>query len=155
MDSAALAELYLAHRLRFLMIAMRCLRNFDDAEEAVQEGFLLAHKRLSQFDGRSSMTTWLFRIVVNCCLTALRRRRCRPESRAVPLEYDLPAPQNPEAELLSRERRAAVVREIVRLPVTYQRALHRSLAGMPLHSTAKTHKLRAIHTLARRRRAYA
>jgi RNA polymerase sigma-70 factor (ECF subfamily) len=45
----------------------------------VQEAFLSAFSAMSRFDGRSRLSTWLHRIVVNCALMRLRRQRRRPE----------------------------------------------------------------------------
>jgi RNA polymerase sigma-70 factor (ECF subfamily) len=51
-----------------------------DAEDAAQDTFIRAWRALSQFDGRSSLRTWLYRIATNVCLDHLesRRRRIRP-----------------------------------------------------------------------------
>ncbi len=46
----------------------------EDAEEAVQDIFLKAHKGIADFRGQSDIRTWLYRITVNTCLTRLRRR---------------------------------------------------------------------------------
>ena len=53
---------------------MRVLGNAADAEDAVQEALMAAHKCLSQFRGQSRMSTWLTAIVHNSALMRLRRR---------------------------------------------------------------------------------
>lgn len=45
---------------RFRRLAMRWLRNPEDAEDAVQDAVLSAFKNVSQFEGRAQMSTWLF-----------------------------------------------------------------------------------------------
>ena len=58
------------------------LGNVADAEDLVQEAFIKAHRALMerQFDGRSSVETWLYRIVTNLCLDQLRSRKRRGRS---------------------------------------------------------------------------
>ncbi len=53
-------------------IALRMLRNAADADDAVQEAFMLAYRALSNFKGQSKVTSWLYRIVVNACLMNIR-----------------------------------------------------------------------------------
>jgi RNA polymerase sigma-70 factor (ECF subfamily) len=58
----------------FYRCALRLLGNRADAEEAVQEALLAAHKHLHQFRGQSQMSTWLTTIVCNCARMQLRKR---------------------------------------------------------------------------------
>jgi RNA polymerase sigma-70 factor (ECF subfamily) len=59
----------------FYRCAFRLLGNAADAEDAVQEALLAAHRHIGQFRGQAQMTTWLTTIVRNCALMQLRRRR--------------------------------------------------------------------------------
>jgi RNA polymerase sigma-70 factor (ECF subfamily) len=77
-DSAAFETLLAEARPRALATAMKVLHDPDDAEDAVQEGFLKAWRNLGRFEGRSAFGTWIHRIVMNCSLDLLRRRACRP-----------------------------------------------------------------------------
>jgi len=70
----------------FYRCALRVLGNRDDAEDAVQEALLAAHKHLHQFRGQSQMSTWLTTIVRNCALMQLRKR---PRQVHMPLEEQL------------------------------------------------------------------
>src|SRR3989442_6663888 len=54
--------------------ALRQLRNPEDAEDAVQDALLSAFKHIAQFEGRSQISTWLTRIVLNSAGIQLRRR---------------------------------------------------------------------------------
>ena len=58
----------------FYRRAFRLLGNRADAEDAVQEALLAAHKHLHQFKGQSQMSTWLTTIVSNCARMQLRKR---------------------------------------------------------------------------------
>ncbi len=55
-----------------------CARDEEEAKDLTQEAFLKAFRSLDQFQGKASFYTWLYRIVVNTCLDALRRRQRRP-----------------------------------------------------------------------------
>jgi RNA polymerase sigma-70 factor (ECF subfamily) len=77
-DSAAFEVLLSEVRPRALVVANKVLRNPDDAEDAVQEAFLKAWRNLHRFEGRSSFSTWIHRIVMNTSLDLLRRQACRP-----------------------------------------------------------------------------
>ena len=55
-------------------IAFRRLRNVEDAEDAVQDALLSAYKHIGQFEGRSHLSSWLTRIVINAAGSKLRKR---------------------------------------------------------------------------------
>lgn len=78
--NAAAFERLLAHDLgRLYRIAFGILRNQEDAEDALQEGLSKAFYRLPSFEGRSSLSTWVTRIVINSALMTLRSRKSHPE----------------------------------------------------------------------------
>jgi len=62
----------------FYRLAYRLLGNCEDAEDAVQDALLAAHKNLKQFRGESQMSTWLTTIVSNSARMQLRRRLRQP-----------------------------------------------------------------------------
>src|SRR5882724_4842355 len=70
----------------FYRRALRLLGNRADAEDAVQEALLAAHKHLHQFRGQSQMSTWLTTIVSNCARMQLRRR---PRQIHMPLDEQI------------------------------------------------------------------
>ena len=55
-------------------VALRRLRNVEDAEDAVQDALLSAYKHYGQFEGRSQLSSWLTRIVINAASMKLRGR---------------------------------------------------------------------------------
>lgn len=84
-DRSALDELLDRHYDR---IAARCRRiagNTADGDDATQEALLAIVRGLTRFDGRSSFSTWAYRVATNACLDELRRRGRRP----TPTEDDL------------------------------------------------------------------
>jgi RNA polymerase sigma-70 factor (ECF subfamily) len=70
-----LPELFVTSRKRFVRIAHRILRNNEDAEDAVQDAFVSACRHFGKFEGRSALTTWLTRIVMNAALMVRRKRK--------------------------------------------------------------------------------
>jgi len=58
----------------FQRVAMRWLRNPEDAEDAVQDAMLSAFKHIARFEGRAQMSTWMMAIVINAARAQLRRR---------------------------------------------------------------------------------
>ncbi len=79
-DEEACEMLVRAHSGRLLSVARRYLRCEEDARDAVQEGFVAAFRAIGRFEGGSSLSTWLHRIVINACLMKLRSSRRRPET---------------------------------------------------------------------------
>jgi RNA polymerase sigma-70 factor, ECF subfamily len=86
-DEEASAALVRKYGGRMLAVARRFLRCEEDSADAVQDAFLSAFRSLQQFEGHSSLGTWLHRIVVNSCLMKLR---AQSHSRQVPINDLLP-----------------------------------------------------------------
>lgn len=70
-----LAEVTQEYRLVHIRMAYRMLRDWEDAEDCAQDAYLKAFEHLGQFRGRSQLSTWVGRIVINCALMRLRDRR--------------------------------------------------------------------------------
>lgn len=79
-DEEACEILVRTHSGRLLSVARRYLKCEEDARDAVQEGFVAAFRAIGRFEGGSSLSTWLHRIVINACLMKLRSSRRRPET---------------------------------------------------------------------------
>ncbi|HEX3506861.1 MAG TPA: sigma-70 family RNA polymerase sigma factor [Candidatus Dormibacteraeota bacterium] len=78
-DEAAFRVLVRAHHGPMLRLAMTYVRDPGMAEEVVQEAWLTCLRSLEKFEGRSSLKTWIYGIVMN-----LARSRKRRESRILP-----------------------------------------------------------------------
>ena len=74
-DEIAFSELVTRHYRRALRVAYGLLHNNDDAQDITQDAFARVHTRLKHFEGTSAFYTWLYRIVVNLSIDALRKRR--------------------------------------------------------------------------------
>jgi len=72
---AELVDRYQDHALR---VAFSFLGNHEDAKDVSQEAFIHAYRSLGQFRGGAKFSTWLYRIVVNLCKDACKRRARRP-----------------------------------------------------------------------------
>src|SRR5246127_4280810 len=78
-ESQAFEFLVKRHQAKTLSVAFRITRNREDAEDAVQQSFHKAFMHLDRFQGKSSFSTWLTRIVINEALMCLRTNRSRRE----------------------------------------------------------------------------
>src|SRR5436190_13575608 len=80
-DMRAFEELVARHRDKIYARAYSMMRNEEEAVDLSQEAWVKAWQRLKQFQGDSSFSTWMTRIVINLCLDQLRRhKRHRSES---------------------------------------------------------------------------
>jgi RNA polymerase sigma-70 factor, ECF subfamily len=133
-DEEACEMLVRAHSGRLLSVARRYLRCEEDARDAVQEGFVAAFRAIGRFEGGSSLSTWLHRIVINACLMKLRSSRRRPETSIEELlpKFDETGHRVAEPEewresaetALDRSQTRRRVREaIARLPEHYRSVL--------------------------------
>jgi RNA polymerase sigma-70 factor (ECF subfamily) len=129
-DGAAFEVLLAEVRPRALVVANKVLRNPDDAEDAVQEAFLKAWRNLHRFEGRSSFSTWIHRIVMNTSLDLLRRHACRPGAGTEEDSFDRGL-RSSEVEIETPER------QMVRTEV--KEMVHGALAVLsPSHREALT-----------------
>ena len=113
-DARAFEELVRMYDQSVLRLALNLLRSPEDANDIYQEAFLRVYKNLHTFRFDCSFHTWLYRIVTNLCLDALRKRKVRKEEGTVvetregildrmdTLEEER-ADGNPQRRLLSRE----------------------------------------------------
>src|SRR3990167_7693094 len=93
---AALEELVVRHQAWIYNLALRMVHHPEDAKDATQEVLIKLFTRLSTFEGRSSLRTWLYRIVIN---HLLNMKRSRAESREITFtEYGQALDDTPDAE---------------------------------------------------------
>lgn len=73
-DREAFAEMVEAYSPLIYRLALRMLGDEHEAEDVLQETFLNAYRALDRFEGRSSLSTWLYRIATNQALMRLRKQ---------------------------------------------------------------------------------
>jgi RNA polymerase sigma-70 factor (ECF subfamily) len=77
-DPAAAEQIIRRYHAKAYAIAYRtCSGDEEEAKDLTQEAFLRVFRNLKTFEGRASFYTWLYQIVVNTCLDAMRRRQRR------------------------------------------------------------------------------
>ncbi len=112
----AFEELVRRHRERVYALALRICRNPDDAEDALQETFIAAHRALPRFDRRARFSTWLYRIATNKCYDVIARRRPTADPGT------LPEPADPHDPFARSERHAVLARALDELPEQFREA---------------------------------
>lgn len=73
-DDDAFNHLIRRWERQIFSLALRMLGREDDARDICQETFLLAYRNLAKFRGDAKFSSWLYRIAINCCHTAMRGR---------------------------------------------------------------------------------
>jgi RNA polymerase sigma-70 factor (ECF subfamily) len=131
-DPQAFAGLVAVHERMVFSLATRLLGDSEEARDVAQDVFLQVYRTLGRFEGRSSLKTWIYRIVVNHCHNRRRlwSRRARGASR--PLD-ELTA--NDEAKLSATERGACSPYEQVRLAERAAR-VQEALLALPFRHRA-------------------
>ncbi|CDO86053.1 RNA polymerase subunit sigma [Mycobacterium triplex] len=109
-DRDAFGELFGRHRRQLHRLARLTTRTPEDAEDALQDAMLSAHRGAGSFRYDAAVGSWLHRIVVNACLDRLRRTKSQ---RTAPLEDIYPVPDRTAAV----ETAMVVQRALMRLPV--------------------------------------
>jgi len=114
---------------RLYRLALQMTGQADDAEDVLQESFIHACSQIEQFEGRSSLGSWLHRIVLNTALMRLRRQRPTVSLAAITEdgielgpEWADPAP-DPGEQLLAQELHSRIEAAILDLPPTLRAAV--------------------------------
>jgi|SRR3984885_10284472 RNA polymerase sigma-70 factor (ECF subfamily) len=158
---AAFEAIWRSHAKRILRIAERITRNREDAEDAVQDSFLRAYVHLHDFDGRSSLSTWLTRIAINSALMILRKRgtagayslddlRSLANSSVADLIPDHAL--GPEERYAQREREAILLEGVGALRPTIRAALE--LQTFQEHSLKETANVMGLSLAATKSRLF-
>ncbi|MBN2167878.1 MAG: sigma-70 family RNA polymerase sigma factor [Actinobacteria bacterium] len=126
-DRAAFEELFKMHSNKVFSIAYRVTGNASDAEDLCQEVFMQVIRKIDSFQGRSSFSTWLYRITVNRSRDCLRKKKRSHESLAkeddaqniserVPASYGVSP--GPETSVIEQEQREQIQQSLAELPLS-------------------------------------
>jgi RNA polymerase sigma-70 factor (ECF subfamily) len=161
-DPAAFAQLVEKYSGRIYNLALRMMRNREDAEDILQETFLSAYEKLHTFDERSTFYTWIYRIAVNASLMKLRSRHHKqtffsldePEHEEITRGSLVDWSQYPVHRLLDDEAKAKMEEAIEQLPDIYRSVfVLRDLEQLSIKETAQILNLTEDNVKTRLRRA--
>jgi len=146
-DMAEFARLVDAYSTQTDRLALKMLSDEQDAEDVLQNTFMKALQSIEKFEGRSSLSTWLYRIAVKEALMMLRRQK---PTISVAMDYeddddDLQHPIQftdwcclPEQDLLSEEARVHLDQAIRQLPEKLKVVfLLRDIEGLSIRETSE------------------
>ena len=146
-DRAEFARLVDAYSGPIYRLGLRMLGREQDAEDVLQNTFLQALTHIANFEGRSSLSTWLYRIAANEALMLLRRKRPEvsiDDNDSNEDKDDLSPSQFvdwgalPEEELLSSEGRKALDQAVQNLPETLRMVfILRDIQELSIKDTAE------------------
>jgi RNA polymerase sigma-70 factor, ECF subfamily len=147
-DREAFARLVDETSAHIYRVALQILGDDQDAEDVLQETYIKAFRALPEFEGRSSLTTWLYRIAVNEALMLVRKRK----PQAISVEENAPFDAEsegegmeivdfcclPEGELLSDETRRHLDQAVQNLPENLKVVfVMRDMEGLSIQETAE------------------
>jgi RNA polymerase sigma-70 factor, ECF subfamily len=147
-DRAEFARLVDTYSTQIYRLALKMLNDSQDAEDVLQETFIKALRSIGTFQGRSSLSTWLYRIAVNEALMLMRKRkpdivsmdeeRQDQEGDSEPVEI-VDWCCLPESELESTETRRFLDQAMQRLsPALRAVFVLRDIEGLPVRDTAES-----------------
>jgi RNA polymerase sigma-70 factor (ECF subfamily) len=149
-EPAAFRRLVELNSANVYNVALKLLGDEQEAEDVLQETFLSAFQAIDRFEGRSSLSTWLYRIAYNASLMRLRKRR-----QMTAFSLDMPPDQEgesgevvsrhlvdwsmiPDDQLLTAEARQEMDRAIAELPETLRSTfVLRDIQGLSGAETAE------------------
>jgi RNA polymerase sigma-70 factor, ECF subfamily len=151
-DKAEFARLVDLYSNQIYRLAIKILGDPHDAEDVLQETFIKAYRSLPSFEGRSSISTWLYRIAANEALMVVRRRK--PEIYMLSSDDDSdedevsPPAQIvdwcclPENELLSSEAKIFLDQAVEKLSTNLRMVfILRDIQGLSIRETADVLKI--------------
>jgi RNA polymerase sigma-70 factor (ECF subfamily) len=163
-DEAAIRTIIRQNNPRLFRVARAILKDDWEAEDTVQEAYVRAFSRLHEFEGRSALSTWLTRIVVNEALGRLRKRRPAADFADVEradngqlVPFPLAAPQlDPERAMAQTQLNNVLEKAIDALPDVYRVVLvARVIEEMSVEETAELFGLKPETVKTRLHRARA
>lgn len=148
-DQDALREVISKYHDKLFAVANRICNNPADAEEILQDVYMIALNKIDKFEERSTLSTWLYRITVNAALMKLRSQRASKSNLPIEgyagvlgedenvLRVD-EAVRSPDETLMTRELYDHIVDSVENLPEIYQSVFFlRDVQGFSIKETSK------------------
>jgi RNA polymerase sigma-70 factor (ECF subfamily) len=151
-DREAFAQLVETYSGQMYRLALKMLNDAQDAEDVLQNTFIKAFQHVAGFEGRSSLSTWLYRIAANEALMMIRKRRpgiIEMDAKLVDADDADMTPGEfvdwgllPEEELLTGEAKKELDQAIQNLPEKLRIVfLLRDIEGLSIQETAQALEL--------------
>jgi RNA polymerase sigma-70 factor (ECF subfamily) len=133
-DEAAVQELTDRYGARIFQLAMRYMKNREDAEEVAQDVLMKVHRKVAAFRGDAALSSWIYRITFNTAMSRLRSERAAraaeqererilaasPEEPSKAIRHPADWSRMPDEALLRSQLREAVAAAIEELPEIYR-----------------------------------
>ncbi|PRZ42668.1 RNA polymerase ECF family sigma subunit [Antricoccus suffuscus] len=120
-DRFAFEKIVQRHRNRLYAVALRTMRDPEEASDALQDALISAFRAAASFRAEAQVTTWLHRIVVNACLDRIRRKQARPTA---PLPEEGPGePVDPRDAVEERNMSMIVEDALMKIPEDQRAAI--------------------------------
>ena len=142
-DERAIAELASLYGRKIFQLAIRYVRNHEDAEEVVQDVLRKVFRKIDAFRGDAALSSWIFRITFNTAMSRLRRTRAMRAAEVTEIEIGAapgdqkiafePADRSNLADvsMLNAQLRERLAAAIVELPEIYrQPVILRDIEGL-------------------------
>jgi RNA polymerase sigma-70 factor (ECF subfamily) len=162
-DKAEFALMVDKYSAMIYRLGLKMLNNPQDAEDILQETFIKAFHNIDRFDGRASVSTWLYRIATNEALMLLRKKRPDPISVETPWQENDQEQEPlqiidwcclPESELMSNEVWEYLDKAVDMLPNSLKVVfILRDIEGLSTRETAKVLDISEAATKTRLSRA--
>ncbi|RMH62491.1 MAG: sigma-70 family RNA polymerase sigma factor [Calditrichaeota bacterium] len=145
-DPQAQSILVNRYSKRVYNLALRILRNREEAEDVLQETFLTVINKLDTFDGRSSFFTWVYRIATNAALMVLRKKKIRRanfrdndlDPEQIQLTNTVDWSQDPTASIENKEIKQRIDEALNTLKEKYRTVfVLRDIEGLSTRETAE------------------
>lgn len=124
----AFEELISSHQTRVYNIALKMLKNEEDAYDASQDALLKAFKYIKNFKEESSFSTWIYRITVNVCLDMIKKNK--EKRNVISIEQQISLKDN-DVTIQFEDKSQNVMEDI--LKNERKKVLHEAIDALPAH----------------------
>jgi RNA polymerase sigma-70 factor, ECF subfamily len=131
-DGTAVADLASTYGPRIHQLALRYVKNWEDAEEVTQDVLMKVFRKIDAFRGDAALSSWIYRITFNTAMSRLRTARASRLAEVQKTEsYSAEQPERPAAEpadwssladdhVLRGQMRQQLIESLAQLPTVYR-----------------------------------